>query len=38
MPSSRETNDACSTMCFPSNVDVRPSCVMRSISVPSPSR
>ena len=37
MPSSRETNDACSTMCLLSNVDVSPSWVIRSISVPSPS-
>ena len=35
---SRETNDACSIMCRPSNVDTSPSCVSRSISVPSPSR
>ena len=38
MPSSRETNDACSTMCFESKLEVSPSWVIRSISVPSPSR
>ena len=37
IPSSRETNDACSTMCWLSKVEVSPSKTMRSISSPLPS-
>ena len=38
MPSSRETLDACSTMCSPSKVEVSPSKTMWSTTSPFPSR